>query len=65
MGFMQGIVLNPEVAVGNVVTKALDAGLIVLSAGGNVLRLLPPLVIEKEDMDDMAKKLRGVCDIIS
>lgn len=65
MGFMQGIVLNPEVAVGTVVTKALDAGLIVLSAGGNVLRLLPPLVIEKEDIDDMAKKLREVCDIIS
>ena len=65
MGFMQGIVLDPKVAVGTVVTKALDAGLIVLSAGGNVLRLLPPLVIEKEDIDDMAKKLREVCDIIS
>lgn len=51
--------------VGSIVTKALEAGLIVLSAGGNVLRLLPPLVIEKEDIDHMVEILTGVCDIIS
>ena len=58
MGFMQGLVLS--IPVGDVVKKALDAGLVVLSAGGNVLRFLPPLVIEKEDIDAMAAILRDV-----
>ena len=34
--------------VGQVVKKALDNGLIVMSAGADVIRLVPPLVIEKE-----------------
>lgn len=58
MGFMQGLVLS--IPVGDVVKKALDAGLVVLSAGGNVLRFLPPLVIEKEDIDQMAALLHKV-----
>ena len=65
MGLMQGIVIDARIPVGSIVTKALEAGLIVLSAGGNVLRLLPPLVIEKEDIDHMVEILTGVCDIIS
>lgn len=56
-GFMQGIVLSQEVSVGDIVAKCLDAGLVVLSAGGNVLRLLPPLVIEKEHIDRMQELL--------
>lgn len=60
MGFMQGLVLS--IPVGDVVKKALDNGLVVLSAGGNVLRFLPPLVIEKEDIDQMAALLHNVFD---
>ncbi|MDD6193334.1 MAG: aspartate aminotransferase family protein [Lachnospiraceae bacterium] len=60
MGFMQGLVLT--IPVGDVVKKALDAGLVVLSAGGNVLRFLPPLVIEKNHIDEMATILRQVLD---
>lgn len=57
-GFMQGLVL--DIPVGDVVKKALEEGLVVLSAGGNVLRLLPPLVIERADIDVMAEKLQCV-----
>lgn len=52
MGLMQGLELS--VPVGEVVKEALDNGLVVLSAGQNVLRFLPPLIIEKEDIDSMA-----------
>ena len=48
-GYMQGLVLT--IPVGEVVAKCLEKGLIVLSAGGNVLRLLPPLIAEKSDID--------------
>ena len=41
-----------------IVKKAIDQGLLVISAGGNVLRLVPPLVIEKEHIDEMIEKLK-------
>lgn len=55
-GMMQGLVLkNP---VGEVITKAIEKGLLVISAGGNVLRMLPPLIITKENVDEMINILR-------
>ena len=39
------------------VKKALEFGLIVISAGSDVIRLVPPLVIEKEHIDEMITKL--------
>ena len=56
LGLMQGLELT--VPVGDVVNKCLSKGLIVISAGGNVLRMVPPLVITKENVDEMASKLR-------
>ncbi|MCC8138545.1 MAG: aspartate aminotransferase family protein [Clostridiales bacterium] len=55
-GFMQGIVVEGR-PVGDIVKAALGNGLVVLSAEGNVLRLVPPLVIEKEDIDEMVRRL--------
>ena len=55
-GFMQGLVIR-EVTVGSIVTKALQNGLLVISAGSDVLRLVPPLVITKENIDEMIEKL--------
>ena len=55
-GFMQGIVIKGR-PVGDVVKKALANGLLVISAGSDVLRLVPPLVITKEDIDKMAEIL--------
>ena len=54
-GFMQGLVMN--VPVGDVIKKCMAHGLIVISAGGNVLRLLPPLVITKDHVDEFIGKL--------
>ena len=56
-GLMQGLVVAGR-PVGEIVGKALENGLVVISAGGNVLRMLPPLVIEKEHIDEMIEKLR-------
>ena len=55
-GLMQGLVLEGK-PVGEVVSRALEQGLIVISAGENVLRLVPPLVITEEDIDEMVEKL--------
>ncbi|ERK29513.1 aspartate aminotransferase family protein [Clostridium intestinale] len=47
-GLMIGIEINGEAA--KVQKEALEKGLLVLTAGPNVVRLLPPLVISKEDL---------------
>jgi acetylornithine/N-succinyldiaminopimelate aminotransferase len=62
MGFMQGLLIDPKVPVGEIVAKCLEAGLVVLSAGGNVLRLLPPLIVTETDVDEMVCRMRPVLD---
>ena len=55
-GFMQGIVVEGR-PVGDIVKKALENGLVVLSAGSDVLRLVPPLIITEKEIDEMIVKL--------
>ena len=59
MGFMQGVVVEGK-PVGDIVKAALAEGLVILSAGSNVLRFVPPLVITKDDIDEMIAKLEKV-----
>ena len=58
MGLMQGIVC--EKPVGQISAKALEAGLIVITAGSNVLRFVPPLIIEEKDVDEMISRLESI-----
>ncbi len=55
LGMMQG--LEFDTSVSSIITKALEKGLILISAGTNVIRFLPPLVISKSDVDQMAEIL--------
>lgn len=55
IGLMHG--LECEMPVGPVITKAMEKGLIVINAGANILRFVPPLVIEKEHVDEMIQIL--------
>lgn len=56
-GLIQGIELEQSKPVGEVVKKALDLGLVIISAKGNTIRFVPPLVVEKEHVDEMVEKL--------
>lgn len=58
MGLMQGIVCQKP--VGEISAKALDEGLILITAGADVLRFVPPLIIEEKHVDEMAEKLNAV-----
>ena len=55
-GLMQGLVLTTP--VGDTITKAREQGLLVISAGSDVLRMVPPLVITKEHVDEMIAILK-------
>ncbi len=55
-GLIQGIVITKP--VGEVIRRAIEEGLLIISAKGNVLRFVPPLIIEKEQIDEMIEKLK-------
>ena len=63
MGLIQGIELtvNPK----DVIAKCLDNGLILFSAGTNVIRFVPPLVITRDDVDQMMVRLKKALDEVS
>ena len=52
MGFMRGLELDEATKASSVATEALKAGLLVITAGHNVLRLLPPLIAGKAEIDE-------------
>ncbi len=55
-GLIQGLVVTGR-PVGEIVLKAMENGLLVITAGTDVLRMVPPLVISKADVDEMIEKL--------
>ena len=50
-GLMQGLVF--EFSVGEIINKALEKGLILINAGSNIIRFVPPLVTTRENVDEM------------
>ena len=51
VGLMHGLVSDRP--VGDIIGRALENGLILINAGPNIIRFVPPLVISKENVDDM------------
>lgn len=63
MGLMQG--LEFTVPVGPIVTNALlEQRSVLISAGTNVIRFVPPLVIREEDVDAMIGKLTAAIESV-
>ena len=61
VGLIQG--LEFTVPVGPIVSKALlEQKLVLISAGANIIRFVPPLIIEKSDVDEMVKRLEAVIE---
>lgn len=51
VGLMQG--LECTVPVSGVINRAVEKGLLLINAGTNIIRFIPPLVVSKADVDDM------------
>ena len=59
LGLMQGIVFDTSKKTpGEVAKAALDNGLVLITAGADVLRFLPPLIITEADVDEMVVRLK-------
>ena len=62
-GLIQGLEFNS--AVGPVVTNALlEQHLVLISAGANIIRFVPPLVIEQADVDEMVVRLKAAIEAV-
>lgn len=57
VGMLHGLECNGP--VGDIILKALDKGLLLINAGTNVIRFIPPLVITKENVDEMISILES------
>ena len=57
IGLMQGLVFREP--VGRIIQAALDKGLILINAGPNIIRFVPPLVIGREHVDEMIAILQS------
>ena len=55
-GLIQGLEVEGR-PVGEIVNRGLEEGLIIITAGSNVLRFVPPLVVTEADVDEMITKL--------
>lgn len=60
VGLMQGLVFS--IPVGDIINRALAKGLILINAGTNIIRFVPPLVITRENVDDMLVILKDCLD---
>ena len=60
LGLMRGIVFDTsKKKPADVASAALSNGLVLITAGPDVLRFLPPLIITKDDIDEMTDKLNA------
>ena len=55
-GLMQGIEITKPIAEVN--RRCVEGGLLVIQAEGNVIRFVPPLIVEKKHIDEMIEKLK-------
>jgi acetylornithine/succinyldiaminopimelate/putrescine aminotransferase len=60
IGLMLAIELDQP--VGEIIAKTLEKGLMLINSGTHILRFVPPLTIEKKDVDDMIVILKEVLD---
>lgn len=51
IGLMQG--LECDMPVNDIIHKAIEKGLLLINAGTNIIRFIPPLIVSKEDVDKM------------
>ncbi len=52
VGLIQGLECGQP--VGEIINRAVEKGLLLINAGTNIIRFIPPLIVSKQDVDDMA-----------
>ena len=64
VGLMLGLQCRNEGYNGDLVNAAISEGLLTVPAGDNVVRLIPPLIIENNDVDEAIAMLDAACALL-
>lgn len=56
VGLMQGLVFKESIS--KYINSALENGMLIINAGNDIIRFLPPLIVNKEEIDKMIRILR-------
>ena len=64
-GLMRGLKLAETVPAGDLIAAAREAGLLLVPAGENVTRLLPPLIVSADEIDEALTILASVCGAVT
>lgn len=64
LGLMRGLRAKDAETLGHVISNGFDAGVLVLKAGKNTLRFLPPLTISKEEIDEGFTRLEKAVETL-
>ena len=65
LGLIQGLIINENYTNAKEITlKAFDKGLLVVPAGGNVVRIVPPLIISRREINILLDKLNSIFEEI-
>jgi acetylornithine aminotransferase len=63
-GMMRGLRVRDAETLSAIIANAREEGVLVLKAGRNTLRMLPPLTITREEMDEGFDRLRRALDAV-
>ena len=64
LGFMRGLRVKSADILSSIITESFNNGVLVLKAGKNTLRFLPPLTITKDEIDEGFKRLERAIEKI-
>ncbi|MEP6988463.1 MAG: aminotransferase class III-fold pyridoxal phosphate-dependent enzyme, partial [Chloroflexota bacterium] len=58
--FISKCISHQPIDVSNIIEKGYEQGLLMVNAGTNVIRFVPPLIIEKSNVDNLVEKLTTI-----
>lgn len=61
-GLMVAVEFDMDVSV--IISKGFDAGLLMVNAGTNIIRFVPPLIVQKEHVDELVEKLQLILETL-
>jgi acetylornithine/N-succinyldiaminopimelate aminotransferase len=61
LGLMRGLRVKDSDTLGSIIKSGFDNGILVLKAGKNTLRMLPPLTISKAEIDEGFNRMEAAC----
>jgi len=61
-GLLIGINCEPEIINTDIVRLAENNGLLLVPAGNNVIRVIPPLIVSQKEIDEALSIFDHVCD---